>query len=43
LHVARGIHRFEGDHNAFRSWVFMVAHHRIIDERRASAADPKSC
>jgi RNA polymerase sigma-70 factor (ECF subfamily) len=41
LHVARGIHRFEGDHNAFRSWVFMVAHHRIIDERRRQRRRPE--
>lgn len=34
LHLVRGIDRFVGDEAAFRSWVFMVAHHRVIDERR---------
>lgn len=34
LHLVRGIDRFVGDEPAFRSWVFMIAHHRVIDERR---------
>jgi RNA polymerase sigma-70 factor (ECF subfamily) len=34
LHVARGIAGFQGDEAAFRSWVFTIAHHRLIDERR---------
>lgn len=34
LHVARGIGRFRGDEPAFRSWVFMIAHSRLLDERR---------
>jgi RNA polymerase sigma-70 factor (ECF subfamily) len=34
LHLVRGIHRFQGDEEAFRSWVFLIAHHRVIDERR---------
>ena len=41
LHVARGIHRFEGDEVGFRSWVFMIAHHRIIDERRRRGRKPE--
>jgi RNA polymerase sigma-70 factor (ECF subfamily) len=41
LHVARGIHRFEGDQDGFRSWVFMIAHHRIIDERRRRRRKPE--
>ena len=36
LHLVRGIDRFVGDEAAFRSWVFLVAHHRVIDERRAN-------
>ena len=32
--VARGLGRFEGNEAAFRSWVFTIAHHRIIDHRR---------
>jgi RNA polymerase sigma factor (sigma-70 family) len=40
LHVARGIGSFDGSHTQFRSWVFMVAHHRIIDERRQRRRKP---
>lgn len=40
LHVARGIHSFEGDAAAFRSWVFVVGHHRLIDERRRRRRKP---
>lgn len=41
LHVARGIHGFEGSEAAFRSWVFMIGHHRIIDERRRRRRKPQ--
>jgi RNA polymerase sigma factor (sigma-70 family) len=34
VQVVRGIHSFDGDEAGFRSWVFVVAHHRVIDERR---------
>jgi RNA polymerase sigma-70 factor (ECF subfamily) len=34
LQVARNIGRFEGGPDAFRSWVFVIAHHRVVDERR---------
>ncbi|HUG75820.1 MAG TPA: sigma-70 family RNA polymerase sigma factor [Acidimicrobiia bacterium] len=40
LHVARGIGSFDGSYTQFRSWVFMVAHHRIIDERRRTRRKP---
>lgn len=40
LQVARGIGSFTGSHTQFRSWVFMVAHHRIIDERRHRRRKP---
>src|SRR5437870_399795 len=33
--VARGLGRFQGSESAFRSWVFTIAHHRIVDHRRA--------
>jgi len=36
LQVARNIGTFDGDEANFRSWVFTVAHHRAIDERRRS-------
>ena len=34
LQVARHLSTFEGGYDGFRSWVFMVAHHRIVDDRR---------
>lgn len=34
LEVARGLQRFEGDADNFRAWLFTVARHRLIDERR---------
>jgi RNA polymerase sigma-70 factor (ECF subfamily) len=32
--VLRKVATFEGDEPAFRSWVFTIAHRRLIDERR---------
>lgn len=32
--VARGIGGFEGTHGQFRSWVFSIAHARIVDDHR---------
>jgi RNA polymerase sigma-70 factor (ECF subfamily) len=40
LHLARGIATFEGDESSFRSWVFVVAHHRLLDERRRQRRRP---
>ncbi len=40
--VVRDLHRFEGSEQAFRSWVFTIAHHRLIDARRSAAARPAS-
>jgi RNA polymerase sigma-70 factor, ECF subfamily len=40
LQVARDIPRFDGDQGGFRSWVFTIAHHRLIDARRHSARRP---
>ena len=37
LQVARDISGFEGDEPGFRSWVFTIAHHRLIDARRHAA------
>jgi RNA polymerase sigma factor (sigma-70 family) len=34
LRAARSLHRFEGDRDQFRSWIFTIAHHLLIDERR---------
>ena len=36
LQVARNIGSFEGDEESFRSWVFVIAHRRMIDSRRRS-------
>ena len=40
LQVARDVPRFDGDERGFRSWVFTIAHHRLIDARRHSARRP---
>ena len=32
--VLRGLSTFEGDLAAFRSWLFTIAHRRLLDERR---------
>jgi RNA polymerase sigma factor (sigma-70 family) len=32
--LVRGLPRFKGDERAFRSWVFTIAHHKLMDERR---------
>lgn len=34
LGVFRGIDGFAGDEDGFRSWVFQIAHRRIVDDRR---------
>lgn len=40
LQVVRDLHRFDGDESAFRSWVFTIAHHRMIDDARREHARP---
>jgi RNA polymerase sigma factor (sigma-70 family) len=40
LQVARSIVRFEGDLASFRSWVFVITHRRLLDERRKHARRP---
>jgi RNA polymerase sigma factor (sigma-70 family) len=40
VEVVRSLHRFEGDEAGFRSWVFTIAHRRLIDARRASMRRP---
>lgn len=42
LQVARGINGFEGGSESFRSWVFVIAHRRLIDSRRAIGRRPKT-
>jgi RNA polymerase sigma factor (sigma-70 family) len=40
LEVVRSLHRFHGDEAGFRSWVFTIAHRRLIDARRATRRRP---
>lgn len=40
LQVVRDLHRFNGDESSFRSWVFTIAHNRLIDARRKAARRP---
>jgi len=35
-----GVRSFTGDEGGFRSWVFTIAHHRLVDERRTAARRP---
>ena len=35
--VTQGLDRFRGDGRALRGWVFTIAHHRLVDERRRLA------
>jgi RNA polymerase sigma-70 factor (ECF subfamily) len=42
LQVARNIRSFEGGESAFRSWVFVIAHRRLIDVRRAQGRRPEA-
>ncbi len=40
LRVAGAIGGFTGEYSKFRSWVFTVAHHRLIDDRRQRQRRP---
>ncbi len=42
LAVARAMSTFSGDEAAFRSWVFTIAHRRLIDHHRTSARRPST-
>jgi RNA polymerase sigma factor (sigma-70 family) len=42
LGVVRGISRFHGDEQQFRSWVFVIAHHRLQDHRRQRYRRPRA-
>src|SRR5262245_66037124 len=39
--VFGGIGRFAGGEDAFRSWVFTIAHRRLTDERRREGRRPR--
>lgn len=40
VQIARNLGRFEGAEPDFRSWLFMIAHNRVIDERRRAGRRP---
>lgn len=42
LQVARDLGRFAGDDEACRRWVFTIAHHRLVDDRRRRHARPRA-
>lgn len=41
VQVHRNLCTFEGDDHGFRSWLFTIAHHRMIDDRRRSSRMPQ--
>ena len=40
LQAVRDLSRFEGSGPDFRAWIFTIAHHRFLDERRRSKRRP---
>jgi RNA polymerase sigma-70 factor (ECF subfamily) len=40
VQVHRNLASFQGDVHGFRSWLFTIAHHRMIDDRRRSNRQP---
>jgi RNA polymerase sigma-70 factor (ECF subfamily) len=40
LQVVRDLRGFEGNERDFRAWVFVIAHHRLIDDRRRRGRRP---
>jgi len=40
LQVVRDLPRFQGGERDFRAWVFVIAHHRLLDESRRVARRP---
>jgi RNA polymerase sigma-70 factor (ECF subfamily) len=41
VRVVKGIHKFDGDEAGFRSWVFVIAHSRVVDEHRRLKRRPE--
>jgi RNA polymerase sigma-70 factor (ECF subfamily) len=41
LQMARHIQTFDGGLSEFRSWIFVIAHRKLIDDRRARARRPE--
>ena len=42
LQVARDLHRFRGDADGLRRWVFSIAHNRLLDARRRQGRRPQT-
>ena len=42
LHVFRDLRSFEGGESQFRSWVFTIAHRRLLDEQRYWSRRPST-
>ena len=42
LRAFTSLERFSGDEDRFRSWVFTIAHHLVVDERRRMSRRPRS-
>lgn len=40
VQVAKDLDKFHGDDGALRRWVFTIAHHRLVDDRRRRRARP---
>ena len=40
LQVVRDLPRFAGSERDFRAWVFVIAHHRLVDEGRRRTRRP---
>jgi RNA polymerase sigma-70 factor (ECF subfamily) len=40
LQVVRDLCSFRGDEREFRAWVLVIAHHRLLDQRRRNARRP---
>lgn len=40
--LVRDIGRFEGDEAGFRSWVFVMVHHRLLDDLRRRSRRPEA-
>lgn len=40
VEVVKGLHAFVGDESKFRSWVFVIAHNRVVDVRRRATRRP---
>ena len=38
--VVRGLDSFQGDEDAFRSWLLVIAHRRLLDDRRRRGRRP---